>query len=319
MASKWMRRSLLAAVVASTALLSACGSSDVASAISPTRFVVFGDALADAGQKGSAYSVNNGSINNWTVQLANRYDVKLKAVSAGGSSYAQGNARITGTPDPTGNATTPTVTKQIDTFLASGKFNGNDDVVVVNAGVSDVIYNTQKFLSGEITEDALMANATQAGADLAAQVRRLVNAGAAHVIVAGSYDLSRSPWAIGLNKETLLSTVSMKLNNTLKINIEDMGKHVLYVDIAYRYNQFQGNPGGWGFSDGTTPVCTSVDASNGIGIGTNQVNSSLCTASTLLAADTNVDKYVFADKIYLTPYANRQFGDYAYDVLRQRW
>ncbi len=57
---------------------------------------------------------------------------------------------------------------------------------------------------------------------------------------------------------------------------------------------------------------------NGIGTGTGQVNSALCTPSTLLAgADVNL--YVFADNVYLSPSAHRQLGTYAYDKLRARW
>ena len=45
------------------------------------------------------------------------------------------------------------------------------------------------------------------------------------------------------------------------------------------------------------------------------MNSALCTASTLVSG-ANVDAYVFADKVYLSPSAHRQFGNYAYDKLR---
>ena len=111
---------------------------------------------------------------------------------------------------------------------------------------------------------------------------------------------------------------SRRFNDDLLVNIVDMGKTVLYVDVAYYVNLFQGNPGGYGFTDGRTPVCTSVDAGPGIGIGAGEVNSSLCTSSTLLT-DADPGRYVFADKVYLTPAAHRRFGDYAYDRLRQRW
>jgi outer membrane lipase/esterase len=61
-----------------------------------------------------------------------------------------------------------------------------------------------------------------------------------------------------------------------------------------------------------------VDATNGIGIGAGQVNSALCTPSTLLSGASQTS-YVFADPVYLTPSAQRQFGTYAYDRLRARW
>jgi hypothetical protein len=76
------------------------------SAITPNRFIAFGDAFSDAGQTGSRYTVNNGTVNNWTVQLASRYGKTVAPVSTGGLSYAQGNARVC-KPDAAGNASTP--------------------------------------------------------------------------------------------------------------------------------------------------------------------------------------------------------------------
>ena len=64
MAANWMRRTVLVAACASAALLAACGSSSTESAVRPERFIAFGDALTDVGQKGSRYTVNDGSVNN---------------------------------------------------------------------------------------------------------------------------------------------------------------------------------------------------------------------------------------------------------------
>jgi len=93
---------------------------------------------------------------------------------------------------------------------------------------------------------------------------------------------------------------------------------VLYVDSAYYVNLYTSVPGNYGFNNATTAVCTSVDATNGIGIGAGKVNSALCNSSTLLSG-ANQAAYVFADSVYLTPSAQRQFGTYAYDRLRARW
>ena len=136
MAANWMRRTFVAAACASAALLAACGSSSTESAISPQRFIAFGDGLADVGQKGSSYTINDGSINNWMLRISSNYGGTLKPVSAGGLSYAQGNARVTATPDAAGNAATPTVTQQIDQFLAANKF-ADTDLVMLSAGASD--------------------------------------------------------------------------------------------------------------------------------------------------------------------------------------
>jgi len=317
MAANWMRRTALVAACASALLLAACGSSTTESAITPDRFIAFGDAYSDIGQKGSRYTVNNDTVNNWTLQLASHYQKTLAPVSAGGLSYAQGNARIAAQPDAAGDATTPTITAQIDRFLASQTFAPND-IVLLNGGISDLIVGMAAVRSGTLSAADYVAQARQNGKDLAAQILRLVNAGAPHVVVSGSYDLGKTPWAIAIGQETLLSEASSRFNEALLVAINDLGAHVLYIDSAYYVNLYTSAPSSFSFSYPKTAVCTSVDAGNGIGTGTGQVNSALCTPSTLLAgADVNL--YVFADNVYLSPSAHRQLGTYAYDKLRARW
>ena len=317
MAANWMRRTVMVAACASAALLAACGSSTTESAITPQRFIAFGDANSDVGQKGTRYTVNDGSVNNWTLQVAANYGKPLAAASAGGKSYAVGNARVKIKPDAAGNASTPTITEQIDTFLASGSF-GASDVVFLSGGISDVIAGMAAVQAGTQTEAAMVAAARQAGEDMAAQVRRLVAAGAKYVVVTGTYDLSKTPWAKTIGREALLADASSRFNDGLLVGIVDLGANALYVDLAYYVNLYTGVPANYGFNNATTAVCTSVDANNGIGIGAGKVNSALCNSSTLLSG-ANQAAYVFADSVYLTPSAQRQFGTYAYDRLRARW
>ncbi|MFN7857073.1 MAG: SGNH/GDSL hydrolase family protein [Acidovorax sp.] len=317
MAANWMRRTFVVAACASAALLAACGSSTTESAISPQRFIAFGDAVSDVGQKGSRYTVNDGSVNNWTLQVATSYGKPLAASSAGGLSYAVGNARVSAKPDAAGNSATPTVTEQITAYLASGTFSGNE-VVFITGGVSDVIAGMAAVNAGTQTEAQMAAAARKAGEDLAAQVRRLVNAGAKYVVVTGTYDLGRTPWAKAIGRESLLSTASSRFNEGLLVDTVDLGANVLYVDLAYYVNLYTSTPGNFGFNNATAAVCTSVDPGNGIGIGAGQLNSLLCNNSTLLP-NANATAYVFADSVYLTPSAQRQFGTYAYSRLRARW
>lgn len=318
MAANWMRRSLLAGLCASAAVLAACGSSSTESAIKPQRFIAFGDGFADVGQvNGRSYSINDGSINNWTREVAARYGLDLKPVSAGGTSYAQGNARISTSPDAAGNASTPTLTQQIDRFLAQPQWQ-TDDVILISAGTSDLIAGMAAVQAGSLSEDQYLAASRQAGQALAAQVKRLSDAGGKHIVVTGSYDMSRSPWAKGSAKRDLIGKASTAFNQGLLVQMEPLGKTVLYVDLAYYVNVFEGTPGGYGFENANDPICTSVDSGAGIGIGSGEINSALCTDSTLVAG-ADARRYLFADKVYLTPSGQRQFGTYAYDKLHARW
>lgn len=263
--------------------------------------IAFGDGMSDVGQKGTRYTVNDGSVNNWTLQVASGYGKTLTASSAGGKSYAAGNARIVAKPDAAGSNTTLTVKEQIDSFLASNTFTG-DDLVMINGGISDVIANMAAVNAGTMTTEQMITASRQAGTDFAAQIRRLVNAGAKYVVVAGTYDLSKTPWATDISRTTVLNSASSAFNEGLLVGIVDLGANVLYVDLAYYVNLYTSSPSAYGFENATKAVCTSVDATDGIGIGAGKVNSALCTTSTLLAS-ANQDKYAFADSVYLTPSA----------------
>lgn len=319
MAVNWLRRSVLAAAGVSAALLLAgCGSSTIESALKPQRMIAFGDGFSDIGQVGGArYTINDGSVNNWTLQLAATYGLALTPASAGGTSYAQGNARVATHPDAAGNASTPTLTEQIDQFLARSSFNASD-VVLVSAGASDIVAHMAAVQAGTQTAAQMLEQAQQDGRALGAQISRTVAAGAQYVVVAGTYNLGRSPWAKAIGQEELLTQASSKFNEAFLVSIVDQGAKVLYIDAAYYFNLLTASPGSYSFDNASTPVCTAVDAGPGIGIGAGQLNSALCNQNTLLAG-ANSARYVFADALYFTPAAQRLFGTYAYDRLHARW
>ena len=314
MAANWMRRTALVAACASAALLAACGSSSIESALKPEQLITFGDGYSFVREQ--RYTVNNGTVNNWTLQLLDHYQ-KSGSATGGLVSFAEGNTRIAQHPDAAGNATTPTITEQVDRFLAMGTPKPND-LLLLNGGISDLIVGMVAVRAGTQTPDQFVANARLNGQALAAQVRRLVAAGASHIAVTGTYDLGKTPWAKSIGQEALLSQASSRFNESLLVAINDLSQHVLYVDAAYYVNLYESTPSSFSFNNATTPVCTSVDAGNGIGIGQGQVNSALCTSATLLPG-ADADRYVFADAVYLTPSAHRQLGTYAYDKLRARW
>lgn len=315
----WMRRALMVAVCASAALLAACGSSSIESAITPTRFVAFGDAMNDVGQGGSKFTVNDGTANNtWIEKMAAGFGLTLTPASAGGTGYAQGNARVTVKPDAGGSSATRSVKEQIDAFEASGGAWGSGDMAIINGGPSDIIAEMTAYKSGRQTDAQMEANVRQAGTDLGLQVRRLVQAGAKYVVVFGTYNLSKTPWAKTLDEVGRVDHLTTTFNEALLVNIVDQGEHVLYVDMAYFVNLFVAVPGNYGMVNVTDPVCTSVDPGLGIGVGTGQVSSALCNSATLREG-ASYSQYLFADSVYLTPVALRQLGDLAYVKVRGRW
>lgn len=317
MSCVWMRRALLAMAGACALVLAACGSGTIESQLRPSRIVSFGDGFADLGQTGSRYTVNDGGLDIWTQQVALSFGLELAPAAGGGTSFATGNARVLRKPDAAGNGATPTVAEQIDAFLARGPIGAND-LLLVNAGTADVIAEVASLTSGAQTRDQMVAQLGQAGRDLAAQVRRLVDAGAPHVVVVGAYDLGRSPWAHRTAQEQLLADASGRFNAQALVSMVDLGQHVLYVDAPLVFNLMVAEPGAYSMKNSTDPVCTSVDPGAGIGIGAGQLNSARCTTATLLSG-ADYSQYVFADLVYPTPSAHRHFGEYAYSRIRQRW
>ncbi|MDE2605017.1 MAG: SGNH/GDSL hydrolase family protein [Burkholderiales bacterium] len=315
MAFTWMRRAGLLAACASALLLAACGGGTVASQLSPSRVIVFGDGMADVGQAGAHYTVNDGSVNNWAQYVANAYNFTLTPSSQGGLDYAWGNARVTATPDAAGNGSTPTVKAQIDQFLANNTI-GDKDLVIVSAGTSDVIVQAQAALTGAQGSDQMIANVQQAGSDLADQVKRLVAAGGKHVVIAGPYNLGRSPWANETGAGALLQSASSEFNNKLLVSLVNYGATVLYIDAALYFNQQTSSTSNT--SNYTTAACTSVDSGPGIGTGSGQVNSFLCTPSTILAGQ-DYTTFLWADRVYPTPRGHQLFGDYARGQIHNRW
>jgi outer membrane lipase/esterase len=299
------RRFGLLACFAAAALVAACGSSSsTVSTLVPTRFIAMGDGQADLGQTGTRYTVNDGSINVWVQQTAATYGLTLSAQSAGGQGWARGNARVALKPDAAGSASTLTIAEQVDAFLASSTI-GKDDVILLSAGISDLVVQAEGFKAGTLTDAQVLANAAEAGKALAAQARRLVAAGGTHIVVAGTYNLGKSPYAATLGQAALLENASLKYNEALLVAMVDLGANVLYIDTAFRFNQIINQPGSNGFANSVNVACTTATAAT-------------CTTATIVSG-IDYNTYVFADDRYFTPAAQRSFGDYAYARIKSRW
>lgn len=299
------------------ASLAGCGSGTIDSALTPKRFIGFGDGFSDLGQGGARFTVNDGNVNNWTQQMATNYNLPLTSASAGGLSYAQGNARVVSNPDAAGNASTLSIKQQIDSFLASNSFVAGD-VVMINGGISDIVFETMASIAGTQTSAQALANVAAVGVAFGNQIQRLVAAGAKNVLVTGVYNMSKSAWSTATGQATLLDAASSKFNEQLLVTIVNLGANVLYVDSAYYFNLIFASPTAYNMVNSSTVVCTSVDSANGIGIGAGQVSSKLCNASTI-ASGLAYNSYLHADSVYFTPAAHVLFGNYAYTRLRGRW
>jgi outer membrane lipase/esterase len=302
-----LRRSAIMAALAASLLAAGCGSNKTVDPILPGqtgKFVAFGDGLADIGQVGGVrYTVNDTTVKSWVELVATNYGATLTAQSAGGQGWAQGNARVVEKPDAVGGASR-TISEQVDAFIASGSL-GKKDFLLVDAGISDLVVQANAVKAGSITEAQGLTNVAEAGKALGAVVRRLVAAGAQYVVVAGVYNLGKSPYATAQGTTSFLNTASLKYNEAAQTAMVDLGANVLFVDAALRYNQLINQPGSYGFANSTVAACTTTTAAT-------------CTPTTILSG-VDYNGYVFADDRYFTPAAQRALGEYAYGRMRNRW
>lgn len=288
------RRAFMGLACASAALLAACGSSSIVSALKPSRFFAVGDGFSDLGQTGPRFTVNDGSVNIWTQQLVSHFGQTLTTAASGGLSYAQGGARITAT----GSA--PSIESQVGALLAAHTL-GPNDVVLVNGGLSEIVAQVTALGISAQTTAAVRA----AGVALGAQVRRLVNAGAKYVLVAGVYNLGLSPWAVGLDKVGPITDLSNQFNEGFLVSVVDLGGQVLFVDAALYFNLAHASPAAYNLVNVKDKACTTPDAST-------------CNPTTIVAG-IDYARALFADSVHLAPEAHRQFGTEAYNKLTGRW
>jgi outer membrane lipase/esterase len=232
----WLRRALLAAACLSAVVVAACGGGTVVSQFTPTRLVSFGDAFSDLGQRGTRYTINDSAV-----QLEQPAGGALRPgarrPAPAGLAFATGNARINTVPDAAGDATTLTIAQQVDAFLATQSFRPATWCWSTAAPATSWCRRKPRG-PARLTDAQALAATRQAATDLAALVKRIVDSGAQHVGVVGTYDLGRSPYAAQTGQAARLSTLSSEFNIKLKTELfgYNIADRVLYVDAEYYYN-----------------------------------------------------------------------------------
>ena len=148
-------------------------------------------------------------------------------------------------------------------------------------------------------QQAAVAGMAQAATELVAAVNTQVLAkGAKYVAIVNLPDVSQTPFALGLDAATrgFINTMVTAFNSTLNSGLA--GKPGVIIVDAYTQGRDQvANPGQYTLSNVTARACDNSPAKNPLG-----GSSLVCTANNLIAGDTS--KYLFADDVHLTPFAN---------------
>ncbi|GAB2538440.1 autotransporter outer membrane beta-barrel domain-containing protein [Rhodanobacter koreensis] len=289
-------------IASALALALACASVAHAGTSPFDNVVVFGDSLSDAGQffstslnEYSKFTTNPGDV---TVQfVASKYGFNLQPSRVGGSDYAYGGAGVV-TDDNGPDPTIPTITQQVTGYLANGAKADPHSLYMVWGGANDIFYHSTQYGIGTIIAGAgetaaqATANINAAATQELALINQLKQSGANYLVVFNLPDIGATPSAhqdaaLVPGIEAFLTGVSQSYNQTLNAGL---GSHTLAVNTYALFDQVVANPAKYGFTNITTPACTTSSSHD-------------CDGSTLVAPGAN-QTYLFADGVHPTTAAH---------------
>jgi outer membrane lipase/esterase len=241
-----------------------------------------------------------------------------RVIQLGGLDYAEGGARIevdapnggvvmqtipnVGTV-PVQLATARSIKTQIDDYLAEHGNSFNDQqVVLIQGGANDFF----GFLGQVAGNPALAANASTFVAAtttaMVTQVGRLFSAGATRVIYSNLPDLGKVPQFSTTQLAGLATQMTTGYNAAVATQLNAWGVHIF--DTAALINQVVASPSTYGFTNATSPACTSYTTPGNPAT----VSALICSPTTLVAPGADVS-YVFADGVHPTAHAHAVWAD----------
>jgi outer membrane lipase/esterase len=305
-----LRATLFAIVLASVALLAACGGGSRSTTFVPGRVLSFGDEnsmIVDTkgDSNGVKYGVNylNDDLTNnctqypiWNEVLAQQYGIRFTTCDP---TFAGAAGRILAT----NGARVSEVTAQIDGFLGQDVFRSND-LVTVMAGYHDVLELYAQY--PQTGQDALVAEARARGVNLANQVNRIANAGG-KVIISTIFDLGYSPYAANerathtdTNRASLISALTSSFNTGLRVGILNDGRKIGLILVDELMTTIIRYPTATTFINIGDPVCDATLARTPTG----------CTTATIVSGG-DPNTWMWADQTHVTPAFNSSMGSLA--------
>lgn len=269
-----------------------------------TQVVSFGDSLSDAGNVSTLigspvplrFTTNPGTVA--VENIASYYGFTLAPSLKGGTDYAYGNARaaivnpITGTP-----LTVPPTSTQIQSYLAStgGKADPNA-LYTMWIGANDLLAATANPATAQVVVATAATNEV-------GQIKALQAAGAKTIVVFNLPDVGKTPAALsqGATAAGQITQLTQVYNGILSGGLSSADRGIVPVDAYAILNEVIASPSTYGFTNVTTPACTTA-------------SSLTCSPATL--RDPNAAAtYLFADGIHPTTAAHAILGQYAISII----
>ena len=268
----------------------------------------FGDSLTDAGTfkpvlpPGTGkFTTNPGPV--WAEVFAQRYGFTATPANQGGNDYAEGGARVSqlpGVPPFPPTATARPVTVQVQSFLQNGAANPNA-LYSVWAGSNDVGFQLGLAAAGAITPAQIPGALVTAATQLVQQVATLNAAGARYIMVFNLPDIGKTPDGVASGQGASITALSSLFNSTLSAGLDSLHIDVIRLNVFALLNEAIANPAAFGFTNVTSPACTTPRAL-------------FCTMATLVAPNA-AQTYLFADGSHPTTAGHQIVADYALSVV----
>lgn len=322
------------------------------------RFVSFGDSLSDVGTyspfaklfDGGLFTTNPGQI--WTQLVAEDFGGTLTPAfeggfgvplaATGGLGYAQGGSRVAlqpgighapaGTPNAAfAEATTVPVTQQVDEFIETfGRF-GPNQVVLMNGGANDLLFNLEDLImSGSTPNPVQLLEAIgavqQAAVDYGNLVRKVLNAGATQVVVLNLADFSKSPEGVSsLDQGKVLRSIIQTFNDTLEATLVLNGSwnRIIYIDEFSFMDSVIANYRALGFTVANTGTACNAEAEIeeavelGLPDSTAFDDALFCSPATYTAPEAD-QTYIFADEFHPTTRYSELFAGFVEGKMAAR-
>ena len=231
--------------------------------------------------------------------------------AAGGTNFAVGGARVStqsGWPDPATATVVPTVTSQVQAYLAAQPRLDSRAIYTLWAGANDVLgytnTNAAALLNPATSQAAAVLTVQQVvgeATNLTGLIKQLQQAGAGTVMVINLPDIGKTP-AASAQTTALWTSASRNFNAMLNYGISTSGGNIVALNAFDLFSEIIANPKLYGFTNVTQTACTTT-------------SSSTCTSATLVSPDAN-RTYLFADSVHPTGAGHALLAQYAASVLQ---
>ncbi len=303
-------------IVAAAFAVTLCASA--ASAAPYSDIYAFGDSLSDVGnvfaltgQPSAPYyggRFSNGPI--WLDDLAARLGTApLQPSTVGGTDYAWGGARVgnNGVPLTGPAALVPTLAQQESLFALAHPTADPNALYTVWAGSNDVFAAVSAIAGGTLqVSDALAANSVSVATEVG-DLKALVAGGARNLLVVGLTDLGLAPAVAGPGS-SLASALAADYDAKLAAALAGIPlATVSFLDPFPLSDTIAANPGGFGFTDPSTP-CYTVPGF--VGDPNYTTDGSVCSLT-----KAGQDSHVFWDEVHPTERSGQLIANAAFNAL----